>query len=173
MFTGAFWGIFLVLIGVSILIRVFFNIEFPIFRIFFGLLFIALGINLVFGRHKVFSDSKNIIFGETSFNVRESHGKYNVVFSKGVTDLTSLPAKDESAKIEVNTVFGENIVYIKKIAPVKIRANSVFGHIELPDGNEIAFGTNHYTSAAFDKNTPHLQLELNTVFGSTRIAFRE
>jgi predicted membrane protein len=173
MFTGAFWGVFLVLIGISILVRVFFNIDIPVFRIFFGLFLIGIGLSIVFGRHMVFSDSKNIVFGEATINVNESRGKYSVVFSKGITDLTGLPINDEVSKIEVNTVFGDNTVYLKKGVSVSIRANSAFGQVELPDGNNVAFGTNQYTSGTIDKNTPHLKLDINTVFGATRVVYKE
>jgi len=121
----------------------------------------------------VFSDNKNIIFGEASFNVNESHGKYSVIFSKGVTDLTALPINKENSKIEVNTVFGENTVYIKKGTAVTIKGNAAFGQIELPDGNNIAFGTNNYSAGNIDKKTPHLKLDINTVFGSTRVVLKD
>jgi len=172
LFTGAFWGVFLILIGVSVLLKVFFHVEFPVFRIFFGLFFIGLGINIIFGRHYGLADSRNVVFGEATINVSEARGKYNVVFSKGVTDLTGLPPK-ENASIEVNTVFGDNTIYVKKNMPVRIRGNSAFGQIELPDGNNITFGTNTYTSDKLDKNKPYMELDINTVFGASRIQLKD
>ncbi|MDH4262045.1 MAG: cell wall-active antibiotics response protein [Spirochaetia bacterium] len=173
LFTGVFWGIFLVLIGISILVRVFLNINIPVFRIFFGLFFIALGLNIVFGNRISLSDSKNIVFGEATIKVDESRGKYNVVFSKGITDLTGLPISGENSKIEVNTIFGDNTIYIKKGVSVSIHGNAAFGQIELPDGSNIAFGANHYSSGAIDKNNAYLKLEINTVFGATRVVIKD
>lgn len=173
MFTGAFWGIFLVLIGVSILIRVFFNIDLPVFRIFFGLFFIAIGLNIIFGRQIPFSDSRNIFFGEATINANDSRGKYSVIFSKGITDLTNLPANGELASIEVNTVFGDNTIYIKKGTAVSIKGNAAFGQIELPDGNNIAFGSNHYSTGNIEKGSPYLKLDINTVFGATRVILKD
>jgi len=172
-FTGAFWGIFLVLIGVSILVRIFFNIDFPVFRLFFGLFFIGIGISIIFGRQMSFSDSRNAVFGDSTFQVDQPGGKYSVVFGRGVTDLTNPALYKDGARVEVVTVFGENTIYIKKDSPVRINAVSAFGQIELPDGNNITFGNSQYSTGTIDKKNLYLKLEINTVFGATRVLVKE
>jgi predicted membrane protein len=172
LFTGTFWGVFLILIGITVLVRVFFNIDLPIIRIFFGVLIIAIGINILFGRSMTWKETDTIMFGEGEFKSSGNRGEYTVVFGRGITDLTDLK-KDTNEKIEINTIFGENIVYLKKGIPISVKASSAFGQIDFPDGNNAVFGSYNYTSPEFKKDKPYVRIEMNTVFGSTRVKFKD
>lgn len=176
-FTGVFWGIFLILIGISVLIKIFFNIDFPVFRIIIGLLFIIIGINILTGRHfsgkhMNWSNSGNVVFGEGKMDSSNSTGKYNVVFGKAETDLSEF-AKGDSGSIEVNTVFADNTIYIKKGVPVFVKANSTFAQTDLPDGSMAAFGTSSFTTPEYDKKKPYIKIDVNTVFGATRLRYKD
>ena len=48
LFGGVFWGIVLVLLGLSIIVRIVFNIHFPFFRILFALIIIYFGLKAAF-----------------------------------------------------------------------------------------------------------------------------
>ncbi|MDH4199074.1 MAG: LiaF-related protein [Spirochaetia bacterium] len=176
-FTGVFWGVFLILVGISVLIKIFFNIDFPVFRIIFGLLFILIGVNILTGRHLTgrhisWTDSGNVVFSEGRFTGNNTTGKYNVIFGKAETDLSDLP-KGDSSSIEINTIFGDNTVYIKKGMTVLVKANSAFAQTDLPDASMAAFGTSRFTTPEYDPKKPFTKIALNTVFGATRVRYKE
>ena len=66
--AGIFWGIILILIGLGIVIRVVFNIDFPVFKFLVAIFFIFLGLRMMFGSFGIVNfhvDSKNdVFFGE-------------------------------------------------------------------------------------------------------------
>lgn len=172
-FTGTFWGIILILAGISVLLKVFFQVDLPVFRIVFGLIVIAWGIHIITGRsvYQGHKDEANIVFSEGDFTPNDKN-KYNVVFGKATTDLTALAREDLNAKIEINTVFAENTVLIDAKTPAHIVVNSVFAGAFLPDGNSAAMGTYHYKSPGLEKAKNYLRIEANVVFGSLKIVLK-
>jgi hypothetical protein len=170
LFTGTFWGIVLILAGISVLVKVFFHVDIPVFRIIFGIIVISFGLSILIGKPFVCThrDSSHIVFGEGKLGRNGDQSDYNVVFGKGVTDLSGLSEKG-SRRIAINTVFGENTVYISPDVPVHIIVNTVFAGAVLPDGNTAAMGTFHYRSPNLEKASEHLTIEANVVFGSMRI----
>lgn len=171
-FSGAFWGVLLVLLGISILIKVFFNIDLPLARTFFGIIIILLGLSILMGRPVFKGNANTIAFDEGSIHPPGDEppaSEYNVIFGAGVTDLRDIQLKDTSIKIKVNTIFAENKIKIDPSLPVLIQANSAFAEARLPGGNMTAFGNSTYKSPSFDSSKPHLAVEINVVFGSAKV----
>jgi predicted membrane protein len=173
MFSGAFWGILLILIGLSVLIRVFFNIDVPVVRIVFGGLIIFVGISILTGKPFQFSNTGNVMFGEGKYDASSGKNEYNVIFGKGVMDLRGMNLQQGKNKIESNTVFGETQILVSKNQAFLIKASTAFGAINLPDGETVAFGSNQVKSASFQESAPYLQIEVNAVFGATRITLSD
>jgi predicted membrane protein len=96
-------------------------------------------------------------------------GKYDIVFGKGVIDLTDVKLEKETVKKEVNTVFGAAVIKINPEMPVKIVANSAFASTKFQDGNIITFGKYTYATKSFRETEKHLLVETNAVFGSLEI----
>lgn len=166
---GLFWGILIILIGISLIFR-----ELPIFRIVIGGLFIFWGISMLFGgfgktarwyRH----DSGSTIFSDFNFSGKEVNNEYNVVFGKGTFDFRNVDFSKGSKDIKINTVFGAAEILLNDSVPVRIRSNSAFGGIKLPNGNTTAFGSTEYSSDQFSTDSTYLNLELNVVFGGMEI----
>ena len=109
--SGLFWGIILIIIGISLIIKIVFNIDFPIFKILIAFFFIYLGLKIMLGDGFKFFHGRNtetdVVFGESNFN-SVNHGKdYNVVFSKGSFDLRNIVLNDSGPTyVKINTVFG-------------------------------------------------------------------
>jgi len=165
-FSGAFWGVVLILAGLSVLIKVFFHVDIPVFRIIFGFLVILFGISILTGQSFCYHDRNSVVFGEHHFHGNTGN-EYNVVFGRGITDLTTLPPGGKTVK--VNTVFAENTVYIDPKQPVHIESNAVFAGVILPDGNSAAFGTYNYKSPGLEKAKSYVKIEINAVFGSVQV----
>jgi len=168
-----FWGLLLVVLGLSLIFKIVFNVDFPLFRVFVAFLLIFFGIKMLFGnfhRPMVFQTSeKDVVFGERIFNEPESNRDYSVVFGKGVFDFRDYDLKGEKQRVKISTVFGASIVKIKKDMPVRIKVESAFAGADLPNGNSAAFGSTTYTSPDFDSEKPFLEIKLDVVFGGCEV----
>ncbi|MDH5717283.1 MAG: LiaF-related protein [Spirochaetia bacterium] len=169
LFSGAFWGVFLIIVGLTILLRVFFNIDLPIIRIFFGLFIIAVGISVLTGKGWQFKDASNTIFSENTFIAEGNEKKYNVIFSKGKIDLTNIKITNVNLEIEINSIFAENKILIDNEIPMHIKINSAFAGVFTPDGSITSFGSFNYSNKKYDKSKPYLKVIVNSVFASVKI----
>ena len=168
-FSGVFWGIIIVIIGLSIILNVIFGVHIPLFRIVFALFLIWLGITLLTGGSFWSKDKNKAIFEEKRIDAIKKASKYDVVFGKGVIDLSNIILEDKVFKVEINTVFASNTIEIDPKMPAKIIVNSVFAGARMPDGNTIAFGQYTYKSDSLKEDTSYLQVQANVVFGGLQI----
>jgi len=168
-FSGVFWGVIIILIGLSIILNVVFGIRVPFFRIAFALFLIWLGITLLTGG-SFWSRARNkAIFEEKRIDSITPNSKYDIVFGKGVIDLSKVILEDKVFKVEVNTVFGSGTIQIAPEIPAKIEVNSVFASASMPDGNSIAFGQYTYKSDNLKEDTSYLLVRAHVVFGGLQI----
>jgi predicted membrane protein len=166
--AGLFWGIILIVIGLSIILRVAFDVS--ILRVVVAVVIILIGVRMLIGKPIVkHEDNENqIVFGERNFNSTPVHGaEYNTVFSKTVYDFRNTgPLPEKRTSIKFNTVFGSNEIYLPPDLPVRIKADAVFATASMPNGNTVAFGSTRYEANTEKIDTSLLVIEANTVFGS-------
>ncbi|MFN3402737.1 MAG: hypothetical protein ACK40G_01500 [Cytophagaceae bacterium] len=169
MFTsGIFWGILLVFIGLSIIIKVVFDINIPVFRIGFALLLIYLGVKLLIGISDNSKSKESIVFGEGKVEGELSKQEYNVLFGKGHIDLTGSSVNVEIVgKKKINVIFGQADVLVSDTVPVCIKSSSAFGAINFPDKTIISFGERQYNTSP--ETVACTEIELNVVFGQAEI----
>lgn len=174
--AGIFWGTILILVGFGLIIKIVFNIDFPIFKFIVAFFFILLGLKMLFGDFGIFKHSNR--HGDVIFNERYIHGRvsgqkeYNVIFGKAEIDLTDIELKPGRNKLEINSVFGSSKVLLNKDVPVRIKADVAFGGISLPDGDTGGFGSSIYESDNFDENSAYLYIKASAVFGNIDIRLR-
>jgi predicted membrane protein len=172
--SSLFWGILLIVIGLSLVIKIVFNIDFPIFKIIIAFIFIYIGIRIMvgssfrpFGEHKTESD---VIFGESHFKNAQHGRDYNVVFSKGNFDLRDIKLNETGPTyVKINTVFGASEVIIRREMPVRIKVDAAFAGAQLPNGNSAAFGSTIYTSDSLDLSKPYLDIKADIAFGGLNV----
>jgi predicted membrane protein len=172
-------GMFFVLLGISIILKVLFKIDFPMFRILFAIFLIYLGVRLLTGfsnwdfRTRISKgDKESVVFGSGKMNWDSKdpkHNEFSTVFGSSTVDLTQaqLAADGIEQKVDINSVFAETTVLLSPKVPVRVRMNSAFAEARMPDGNMVAFGTLHYSTHASDIK-PVLQVNAHAVFGSMR-----
>jgi hypothetical protein len=177
LFSGIFWGCVLIFFGLSLIARVVFHINIPVFRITFALVLIYLGVQLLFcGRWCRFiprSVGGDVVFSEGQMHYDAARRRYSVVFGKGDLDIAAISPSDvskTSIATEVNAVFGSCRIKINPAVPTKIKASAVFGSTSLPDGSSVSFGDRTYTTPSFVENAPHLYLKAAAVFGNVEIS---
>ena len=170
MSPGLFWGIVLIVIGISIIFRVVFDVN--IVRVSIGILLIFFGIKVLVGK-KMFnsSEGKDVYFSERKITeVADGNNEYNVICGKAVYDLRDFKLTDTSkAKIELNAICGGAVLIINPELPVKIKAEAVFGNVVLPNNNSTSFGSLDYTSGNKNDNGSVLNIKASAVFGNIDI----
>jgi hypothetical protein len=67
------------------------------------------------------------------------------------------------------TIFSTGTVIINRNQPIVIRSNAAFATSTMPDHSTYSFGNSTYSTGAAKEMTQYLELEANTVFGTTRI----
>ncbi len=171
--AGIFWGILLILIGIGIVIRVVFNIHFPIVKFIIAFFFIFIGIRMLIGNFNTWDndgDEHTTIFSESKVDgLDENNKEYNVIFGSSVIDLRGVDLSKGSKEIEVNTIFGSTILKMDQSTPIKVKAEAVFASAKLPNGSTASFGTGTYESENFDRDTNHIYIKSDVVFGSFEI----
>jgi predicted membrane protein len=172
---GIFWGVLFILIGLNIILRTFFNINVPFFRIAFALLVIFIGVKIMFPSNwsntqwRTIADERTTMFSEQVFSGEKVPSEHSVVFGSAKIDLTKIDVSKNTVKIKVDTVFGGTEIKIDPLKPVKITASAAFGGVQLPNGNAAAFGTSIYQSDSFKDGEPALLVEVSAVFGGVDI----
>lgn len=172
MTCSIFWGILLVLIGLSLIIKVAFHLDLPVFRIFIAFFLIYLGIKLFFGKEfRLYNrdeNGNNILFGERIIHNIKNGSEYNFIFGRGILDLRKMNVSDnQDISIKLNTVFAGSEIILNDSVNLMIHSNSAFGGVKMPDGSTSAFGSMTYTNDTLS-GRPVIRIETNTVFGETR-----
>ncbi len=163
--TGTFWGIVIVLIGLSIILREVFHVHIPFVKIIFGLLFIYWGVKMIVGGFSRSTSGNSAVFGQADMQFDSKHDDYDIVFGNGTIDLFKMEAPTQNKKVEVSVVFGNGTLIINDSIPMKIEMNSVFGASVLEDKRINALGKTYNTTSAYKDGQPYVLLETNVVFG--------
>ncbi len=173
--SALFWGLLLIIIGLSLIFRIVFNINFPLFKFIIAFAFIFLGIKMLvgsFGSHSKINMNANetdVFFGEKRYDKFKDHKDYNVVFGKGIYDFRQYDVLNDVGKIKISAVFGSTLIKLNKDMPVKIKVDAAFAGVQLPNGNSAVFGTSVYESPGLDSTQPFLEIKLDVVFGGADI----
>ena len=168
--SGILWGAFFILLGLSVILKFTLNLDIPVIRLFFAGFLIFIGIKIILDGFRTDKDSKqNVVFDQGQMNVTHDGREYNVIFGKGVVDLTGTEVKEKDVVLDVNTIFGASVVKLSPAVPTVIRASTAFGAAHLPDGSAAAFGTYVYRNKAFKEGKPCLTLRANAVFGALEV----
>ncbi len=173
----SFWGIFLILLGMALLVRVLLNIDLPVLRILGGLLLILLGVRIIVGGFDIwpFKTSDNEIFfrSEIIDDSIELADEYNLVFSQTTFELGKLDLKEKRKELKINNIFSGCIVYLPENVPVNIIVEAVFAGVKMPTRNTPVFGRGAFRSDEFDPHQPHIDIRVNVVFGSVTLMYEK
>lgn len=167
--SAVFWGVIIILLGLSIILKEVFHVHIPFVRVIFGLLFIFWGVKMIAGGFWKSSSRNTAVFSETNINYEDTKREYSIVFGSGTIDLFKMEIPQQNKKIEVNVVFGSGTLVINDSIPMKIEMNSVFGSSVISDKRVNALGKTYDTTTAFKEGEPYILLETNVVFGRLEV----
>ena len=173
--AGIFWGAFLLILGIALIIKVVFNVDFPVFKVVVGIFLVLLGIKVLFGRFLIPShhfEPEDTIFTERVYDNPEAGKEYTVLFAKGVYDFTNVDLSKGIYHVKVSTVFGGTQIIIPRDKPVRIKADAVFAGAELPDGNTAVFGTTVYESDSCSTASAYIDIKIDVAFAGVQVIRR-
>ncbi len=169
LFSSFFWGAVVILIGLSIILNAVFNIKIPVFSIIIALIFIYLGLKILFGSFGIKTSKNTVVFSSSDIKSSNKNEEYNIIFGRGSIDLSEVELDDEFLDYEINVVFGKGDVVIDPTKPVIVKVSSVFSGAHLPDGNVAAIGNNSYVSPGYVKGERYISVRADVVFGELNI----
>jgi predicted membrane protein len=167
--SGLFWGVIIILIGLSIILKEVFHIHFPFLRVLFGVLLIYWGIKVISGNSWKSNKGNTSVFSSGNINYSRLEKEYNIVFGKGNIDLFKADIPSENTKLEMNVVFGSADLILNDSVPAMVQMNSVFGNVRSADRQTGGFGSGVFTTPAYSQDKPHYLIEANAVFGNINI----
>ena len=162
-FGNLFWGILLILWGVSLILRGF-GVNIPLAKVFFAIVIILFGIKLLVGGS--FKCTTGKVYKESKGQFTE----YSTVFATQKIDLTHLKPGDKPVK--VNVVFASGQVILPDDVIFDSKLTTVFGSLNTPTRSYSGIADTEQginPGAEGDK----VFMELNTVFGRTEVVLEQ
>ncbi len=164
LFSGAYWGIILVIIGLGYIYNTMAGKHLPVFRIATGLVILSIGVQIIYSTVSP-KKSNFTVFSESKHN-HSSSTSYSVVFGSTTIDLTNVDLSEGNVKKNVEVVFGAAEVYISEDMNVEIKAETVFGNTESPMGESSGFGDRSFEQVGDKKSPNRLIIKSECVFGN-------
>jgi predicted membrane protein len=161
-FGNIFWGIMIILFGVSIFLRGF-NINLPLMKVFFAIVIIMFGVRMLVGggKPRVHNRSYSSNRNSTVFYSSGSQ-EYTMVFASGEIDLSDI--QPDAKDMEITVVFGSATVILPSDLKFDIKPTAVLGSIVLPNAGKFT-GSN--------KGEKNIGIEATSVFGRLEFAVKE
>jgi hypothetical protein len=167
-----FWGILLILLGITFIGRRVFQLNLPTLTVIFSFVFIYWGISMIVAKPEEPRDgrgSEERIFTDSEIKANINQDKYDILFSSSTVDLTTLPVPLEKRKIKIDTIFSRSIIRINPEVPALIKVDAVFASAHLPNNTHISFGDYTYATRSYREGLPHLYIKADVVFGQMDI----
>lgn len=169
--VGVFWGIILIVFGIGIILKVIFGVS--VFRILIAVFFILIGLKILVGKSaiNINSNEKDVIFNDRRYTVfPDQSTEFNTIFGKSTYDFrdAKMPV-DLPLELEFSAIFGHTELLLPPGLGVKIKAEAVFGSIQLPNNNTVNFGDSYYTSKHDTITDNLINIKASAVFGNIEI----
>ncbi len=173
LFSRVFWGVIVLLIGLSIILGAFFKINFPFFRVVISLILIYFGFQMLIGaftnRGSWGSNDSVAVFSGAQHapNNEDLRREYSAIFGSQIINLSQLRL-NEDHNVEVNAIFGSAKIMVSKQQPFRIKGSAAFGSVKMPNGGETVFGDQNMSNTEGDAPGT-LWIDANAVFGGVEI----
>jgi hypothetical protein len=165
------FGIVMILWGLSIILKAFFDIDIPIIKPAIALLLIYIGISLITKPKMTvhcFTDVEEWNESCDCHSQANKENTHNFVFSSGTLDLNQLPPDlAKPAHLSLNVVFGSGQLVLNPQIPTTLCIKSAFGQTTLPDKSTAVFGSQMYYSQPGKE--PQLHIHAQVVFGNLTV----
>lgn len=168
-----FWGLLIILIGVSIIINHVFKVDFPLFKVIIALVIIYFGVTMLLGSFNFKSGSsgdQSSVFTSQNYapDLIDRSEEYNCLFGSSKIDLRNTNFEEKNIELEVNAVFGSVKLYLPENVKVRIKASSAFGSVRSKDHQQDGIGDQEFSEGSRTGDV-EITVKASAVFGSVRI----
>jgi len=167
---GLFWGLFLILVGLALIIKFVFDLDIPVLRIAVAIFLIMIGIRLLLRNQWDWNDNPNerdVIFKEVTILGKDiTKSEYNIMFGQAIFDLTDLDSTDLPKTLKINTIFGSSQVKVNEELALLVSGDAVFAGAKLSSDNSTVFGELSYKSKNFNPQSNYLHIKSDVIFGA-------
>ncbi|HTR50356.1 MAG TPA: LiaF domain-containing protein [Kofleriaceae bacterium] len=161
-------GTLVLLVGAMIAVDTVFGVHFPLVPLVLAVLLMAVGARLMIRTGPDRGALGQAWLADRVFVPEgDRDQRYDILFGRGVVDLTNLPEPDHDKTISVDTVFGAAVIKLAPNVPVEISGHSMFGEVRMPDRTMAAMGSIAYKTPT--DHAPKLHLRISTVFGNCQV----
>jgi predicted membrane protein len=183
-------GACLIIVGFFFLIKAFFGLHIPVFRILFGVAFVYFGIMLITNIHishfsqqtgrstthftKIFPpadnpEQENVCFSSVMSSPTDLlKNEYSTIFGKLVLNLHNVANETFSKPLKLHTVFGSTRLVLPKERSARIIIKCSCGSATYPGGSHSAFGTKEISIRGTSEQPPII-IHADVVFGTLTI----
>lgn len=166
-FGSIFWAIYLIVLGLILLIKVIFRLDFSWTGAAFALLLLMSGISLITNgarrKKNVYRPLSGVqFFANGTVILDEETSEFTSVFSDAEIELS----RDRMPKeLAVNSLFGRTILRVPEGYSARVEGTAVFGVLELPEGQIPAFGD----KTCIVGDGLQIKLRVTSIFGYARV----
>lgn len=169
LFSKVFWGIVVVLVGISIIAQAVFKVNIPIFKVGIALVLIYFGIRML---SSTFGLSTSNIMSDQHIVVDhlKQENSFDVLMGNQEIDLTQIELSGGPYVVNCGVILGATTILLPKRAQIDIASSVVLGSVKDPGGKEYTPGNDHQAYGDGLSNTK-IRLQLNVVLGSAEIKY--
>ena len=161
LFSGLFWGVFLLAAGVILLLKYAMKLTVSSGKLIFGVFIILLGVSLLTTNTGKYYGDNTVVFSDTQTVNADNDREYYVFFGSSHYELSTLKPGDH---VKINCAFGSAKVSLPANA-VLVQSNCAFGNVRMPDGSSYPFGTGRYER---EGDNP-IVVEVSCAFGEVSV----
>lgn len=169
LFSKVFWGIVVVLVGISIIAQAIFKINIPIFKVGLALILIYFGIKMLSSTMGV--STSNIMSDQhIVVDHLKEENSFDVLMGNQEIDLTQIDLSGGPYVVNCHVIMGATTILLPKRAQIDIASSVVLGSVKDPRGKEYTSGKDQQVFGDGLSNTK-ISLHLNVVLGSAEIKY--
>jgi hypothetical protein len=170
---GFVFGCFLLIVGTAMALELLLGISIPVIRAAIAFALVVWGaraLTRAWSRPERMATNGEAWLSDREFAPTAAlarDARYDVVFGRGVVDLTRMAEPAADVTVSVDTVFGSAVVKVDPGMPYDVIGHAAFGEVRMPDHTSNGMG-----SSNFQHSTDHparLHLRLSSVFGSCQV----
>lgn len=168
--TDFMWGVILLLIGASLIIKSIFGVSLPIMRFIPGAILIYIGIQCITSQSFNSWDNKHtILFSRNHVQkIVKPEPKYNTILSQSIIDLSDIETPSSPTQVDINVILSDSTLIINPEIPTQITLNTALGQTNIPHEIFTWTGNNTYSTAQ-NNLQPLLIINANVVLSNFNI----
>ncbi len=166
-FTPLFFGFFFILLGISIIVKIFFKTRIPVFRITIAFILLLIGLKLLSAAIPSLKISNLVIFEKKDFDKSVCLKNYYVIFGESKINLRNISFFGDIKTIRIINFGSKAIVTYPDSYPIIVKVKNIFSDTSMPRRDLNIFGKDYLVTSVYDESRKYTKLFVTTIFGTT------